>query len=107
MARFLTQVALSIKGDRIEKGSEIELTAEEVAAFDPADIVPVSEIAEETPADGPEIALEEMTSAQLKARAKELGLSGAGSAADIRERIQLSLDREAPADEPEGDITSD
>jgi hypothetical protein len=91
MSRYRTNVALSLKGDRIERGAEIELSAEEVAQLDPADISPVDAApapSEEAPAEVP---LEEMSQAQLKARAKELGLSQSGSNADLRERIMLHL----------------
>jgi len=95
--RYRTNVALAIKGDRVAKGTEIELSAEQAKRFDPADITPVDQI----PEPEPEIALssiplDEMTYEQLKARAKELGLSASGSKADIQERIRLHV--ETPAD---------
>lgn len=95
MPRFITKVALSIKGDRTEKGVEVELTTEEVAAFDPADLAPVSPVEEEKPAEAPKVALEDMAHAQLKAKAKEFGLSTAGSVADLRERIALAFQNAA------------
>ena len=114
MARYRTNVALSLKGDRVERGTEIELSAEEAARLDPADISPMSDIPapepEPVPTDKP---LAEMSAAELKERAKELGLSVSGSKADLLERIELHLSgnaetaaEEASADE-EGDITSE
>lgn len=104
MSAYLTKVALSIRGDRIEKNTEIELTAEEAANFDPKDLelVDGNSGAVEIEAEAP-VPLEEMTSAQLKARAKELGLSAGGSAADLRERITLHLEGNATGDQSEGD----
>jgi hypothetical protein len=100
--RYITNVALHIRGDRFEKGSEIELSAEEAKAFDPADVTAIDAI----PGPEPEpvladIPLEEMTLADLKARAKELGLSASGSKADIEERIRLQLDGSDGTEEEE------
>lgn len=107
MPRYITNVALSIKGDRIEKGTELELTAEDVAHLDPVDVTAVdgaSAPAVEEPA--PDVPLEEMSQALLKERAKELGLSAAGSKADLQERIMLHLTGPAPEAE-ENEITSE
>ena len=90
--RYITTVALGIKGDRFEKGAEIELTAEEAAMFDPSDLVPAGSVAApsaEVPAT--DVSIEDMSLAQLKARAKELGLATTGSKADIQERITLHI----------------
>ena len=104
MALYRTNVALAIKGDRIEKDTEIELTAEDVAAFDPKDIELVSDAPSPAPADEAPVSLEDMTSAELKARAKELGLSAGGSAADLRERIALHLEGgSTDGEEPKAD----
>jgi len=89
---YRTMCALSILGDRIEKGNEIELTAEQAASFDPADLVPVESI----PADPdeevlPDVPLDEMSLDQLKAKAAELGLKATGTKAAILERITLHL----------------
>lgn len=98
---YKTKVAMIVRGDRIEKGVEIDLTPDEVAGFDPSDITALSEIVEPEPepslADKP---IEEMTLADLKVRAKELGLSASGSKAEIEERIRLHLDG-APETEEE------
>jgi len=97
---YRTNVALQIRGDRVEKGTEIELSREEARVFDPADITALADIpAPEEEAVEP-VPLEEMTLAQLKERAKELGLSASGSKADIDERIRLHLEG-APAPEEE------
>lgn len=97
--RYITNVTLSIKGDRIEKGEEIDLTDEEVAHIDPADLSPADGASEAPEEPEEEVALEDMNSAQLKARAKKLGLSAGGSAADIRERIKLQGNKEPEAPE--------
>ena len=88
---YRTNVALQVRGDRVEKNREIELTADEAARFDPSDITAVDAIPAPEEASEP-VPLEDMTLAQLKERAKELGLSAAGSKADIDERIRLHLD---------------
>jgi hypothetical protein len=92
MGLYRTNVALAIKSDRVEKNSEIELTDEEAAIFDPADISPVDgSPADELEAPVEEIAIEDMSFDRLKAKAKELGLSAGGSKSDLQERITLHL----------------
>lgn len=91
---YRTNCALSIRGDLVDKGAEIDLTKEQVAELDPADIEAVSGVPEEV--DEPEVVLadiplEDMSYDQLQARAKELELSTRGSKEDIRERIKLHL----------------
>lgn len=39
--RYIANVALSVNGDRIEKGAEIELTKDQASVIDPADITPL------------------------------------------------------------------
>lgn len=96
MPRFVTNAPLSIKGDRIEKGTEIEIADELVASLDPADITPVSDVPVASAEPVAPVSIEDMSAAQLKERAKELGLSTSGSKADLQERIALHL---AEADE--------
>lgn len=82
---------LAVNGDYIAKGVEVELTDEEAKRFDPADISPV-DTAPVAPAEPePEKPVDEMNQNELKAKAKELGLSTTGSKADLLERIQLHL----------------
>ena len=91
MSLYRTKVALSIKGTRHERNAEVEVSPQDVAHIDPADLDLVGaapEVTEEAPADVP---LEDMTLAQLKERAKGLGLAATGSKADIQERITLHL----------------
>ena len=109
MALYRTNVALSVKGDRIERGSEIELSAAEAANLDPADITLVSRIpAPEPEAPAEDVAVEDMSLPQLKARAKEIGLATSGSKADLIERITLNSGAETPAEEEtEDEITSE
>ena len=98
MPRFVTNVALSIKGERVEKGTEIELTAEEAAHLDPNDIAPFDGVMVEEEAAPAEVPTEELSHAELKERAKALGLSASGSKADLQERI--ALHEAAPAEVP-------
>jgi hypothetical protein len=94
--RYVTNCPISFKGDRIEKGVEIEVTAEDVERLggdiSPAAGAPVEEAPEVEPA------IEEMTYDQLKAKAKALELSQAGSKADLVERITLHLQGDAGGD---------
>jgi hypothetical protein len=93
--RYLTNAALIVKGDRVGRGVEIELTPDEAAVFG-TDISPVEPAQPVEPA--PELSsipLDEMSMAQLKERAKELGLSASGSKADLLERITLHLSKES------------
>lgn len=110
MPRFITNVALSIRGERVEKGTEVELSNQDWPHFDPRDITPLDDVIEEAPASAVETPIEEMSHAELKERAKELGLSATGSKADLQERISLHLAASAdadPAEGQEGDITSE
>jgi len=99
MSLYKTKVALSIQGDRIERGTEIELSDETVSHLDPADIELLGASVEAEAEDEPEVSLDDMSQAQLKARAAELELSTAGSKADLKERITLHL--AGTEDEPE------
>lgn len=91
MSTYKTIVALSIKGDRVEPNTEVELTYNEVSRFDTNDISLVAETTEiETPAE-PEPPVEKMNLEQLKSKAKALGLPATGSKADILERISLAV----------------
>lgn len=97
---FRTNVALSVRGDRLDKGADIDLTPDEVAHFDPSDITALGDIPAPEEEDAEPVAFEDMNVAQLRERAKELGLSAAGSKADLTERIQLHLDGHIEETEP-------
>ena len=79
------------------------------AALDPADFSPVSSIAEEPQSSSEESVDDpnEMSLAQLKERAKALGLSATGSKADLIERITLNSGTPEAGEETDGDITND
>ena len=96
---FKANVALVFKGDRIRRGQVIEASAQEVAHLG-SDVSPVGPLADAPADEEAAVALEDMNLGQLKERAKELGLSAAGSKADLQERIALHLQSaDAPADE--------
>lgn len=101
MGLYKTNVALAIDGDRIPRGTEVELSDDQVAHLDPADIELVGSAPEAAPEKVSDVPLEEMGHAQLKERAKELGLSATGSKADLLERIALHLQK------PPEEITND
>lgn len=88
--KFIANAALAIKGERVERGAEIDLSKDELAQFDPADLTSVDSIAAPA-ADEPveEKAVEDMSLAELKAKAEELKLSTSGTKADLIERIAL------------------
>lgn len=95
---YKANVALILKGDYKKKGEEFELSADEVKQFDPADIIAVSAIPPEPePEPEPDVPVDEMSFDQLKAKAKELGLSASGTKADILERIKLNGEEELSA----------
>lgn len=90
---YRTLKAVIINGDRIEKNVKIELSPDAAARYgDVLEAVnaPVQK-KEEEKAPAPEIALEDMELKDLKAKAKELGLSDKGKKSDLIERIKLSI----------------
>ena len=89
--QYVTQRAMLIKGDRVPKGTTIELTPEEAK---PLALHLIGAAVEETPEPEPtpEKPLEEMSAAELKEKADSLGLSTSGTKADLLERITLHLE---------------
>ena len=87
---YKTKCAVAIKGTRIEKGAEVDLKEEDFAQFDINDFALVGADIEEAPEEAP-VAIEDMTAAQLKVKATELGLVATGTKADLLERITLHL----------------
>lgn len=87
---YKTTCAIVIKGDRVEKGKVVDLSLEEATRLG-TDVVPVEAEIKAEPEPTPEKPLEEMNHAELKEKAKELGLKQSGSIADLRERITLHL----------------
>lgn len=101
---YRTNVALGINGDRVEKGTEIELSREEAAQYHPDDLSPVSGQVQEPEPEPDNTPIEDMSRTQLQAKAGELGLSKAGSNADLIDRINLHLESQ---NAPEQDETQD
>lgn len=89
--RYVTTCPLAINGDRVEAGTEVELSLKDAARFDVKDLQPVSTEPVAVPEPEPEVAVVDMTLAQLKAKATELELITTGSKADLTERITLHL----------------
>ena len=104
--QYRLNVALLIRGDRAERGAFVELSDEEVAALDPADIIALSDLPIDEPEEEIVVPFEEMTGAQLKDHAAMLGLSATGSKADLQERIRLHLEANPDGAEPEEEITN-
>lgn len=98
---YRTRVALAIKGCRVEPGTEIDLTQEAAARYGDD----LTEVTGESVAPAPEetvdVPLEEMSHAELKDKAKALGLPVGGSKADLIERITLAPAPEEAVDEEE------
>ena len=88
--QFKATSAFILRGDRIRKGAVVDLTEEEAQVH--AGEVKSLEAPAPEPEPQPEKALDEMTAAELKAKAAELGLSTTGSKADLVERITLHQD---------------
>lgn len=88
---YKTNVPMVINGDYFKRGSEIELSDEEFKKYDTADLSPVVAVVEVEPEPEIEVPLGDMIFDQLKAKAKELGLSSSGSKAAVLERINLHL----------------
>ncbi len=88
---YKTLCAILHKGDRVEKGKVIDLTAEDVKRLDPSEISPVADVEVAPVIAEPEKPLEEMTAAELKDKAAALELSTSGTKADLLERITLHL----------------
>ena len=88
---YTANVPLIIKGDYIKKGAEVELSDEEVKKYDASDLSQAGAVVEPEPKPEIEVPTDEMSFDQLKAKAKELGLSQSGSKAAILERINLHL----------------
>lgn len=99
--RYITEAALSIAGDRIERGQEIELTDEQAAQV--ADlIVPIEGAPEPTePSQKEEVS--DMTLGELRDKAKALGLTTSGSKADLLERIALAEGAPEPTEPSQDD----
>jgi hypothetical protein len=87
--QYLTTCAVLIKGDRVVKGTVVELEPEAAKNYG-SDLEPVGAVTEaQVPEPTPEKPLDEMTADELRAKAEELGLSKSGSKADLIERITL------------------
>ena len=90
--QYLTTCAVLIKGDRVVKGTVVELEPA-VAENYGGDLVAVNAIKEApAPKATPKKPLEEMTADELRSMAEGLGLSKSGSKADLQERIVLHLE---------------
>ncbi len=103
---YVTKVALIVKGDRVERGTEIVLSADEAKAFGED----IELAAGPAPEPEPEVErpLDDLSFAELKEKAKAMGLSASGSAADIRERIALNEGALAEGNEgEEGELEAD
>jgi ribosome biogenesis protein Nip4 len=88
--QYKANCAIAFQGDRVERGAIVDMTKAEAQRYGD-DLVPfVDQV--EAEAVVKDVPIEEMTYAQLQARAKELDLSASGSKADLEERIRLHLE---------------
>lgn len=88
---------LGISG-RVEKGQVVYLTEQEAKAYDPADLIPYEDEAEVRTGEDERV-LDELSLAELKEKAKTLGLKTSGSKSDLVERIQLKEEGSDTSDE--------
>lgn len=79
---------LGISG-RVERGQVVYLTSEQAKAYSVEDLVPYESEAEVARTGEDERAIEDLSLAELKGKALELGLKTSGSKADLIERIKL------------------
>lgn len=84
-------------GGRIERGEIIEMSEDYVKSFGPEYVVPAESAEAEEAGAGVEETkpLDEQTLSELRATAKSLNLSTAGTKADLVERIKLAGTEEA------------
>ncbi len=82
-----------IRGDRVEKNTNVDMEPEEAKRFGD-DLLPLEAEPVEEPESTPEKPLAEMNHEELKAKAEKLGLSKSGTKADLQERITLHLEGE-------------
>ena len=84
-------------GGRVERGEIIEMSEDYVKSFGPEYVVPVdsAEADETDTTDGDEKPLDEQSLSELRATAKSLNLSTAGTKADLVERIELARTEDA------------
>jgi hypothetical protein len=101
---YKAKVPMIVKAEYVKKGDEFEATPEDMAHYDQEDFSPVDTTPVAPPEPELDVPIEEMNQKQLQAKAKELGLSGSGSKADLLERITLHL--ATPAEENAEDITN-
>jgi hypothetical protein len=88
--KFITNKAIIFKGDRVVRGTILDLSAEDATRY-ASDVSPYGEPQEVVEPVVDNTPVEEMSIDQLKAKAKELGLKTTGSKADLTERITLHL----------------
>lgn len=86
--QYITNVAIILRGDRVVKGTIIDVEPEFAATLGD-DLTPVGAEAPTEEETTDEKALVDMTAAELKVKATSLGLAASGSKADLIERITL------------------
>ena len=94
---YITKIAIALNGDRIERGSEVELSPEDFLSLDANDFTLVGEVVEEEEEEE-EVAVEDMSLSQLRDKASKLGLSTSGTKADLLDRISLKAEEEEVAE---------
>lgn len=84
--QYKVKAAIIFKGDRVEPGGVIDISAEQAIQLGAA-IAPV--VTEVIPEPVAEKDIADMSLAELKSKAEELGLDTKGSKASLVERITL------------------
>lgn len=102
MGKYKVLHPIALSGRR-ERGDIVEISDSQAPSYVGPGLVE-EYTGEAEPVNEPaEVPLEEMDAAQLKERAKELGLPVSGSKADLLERITLHLEGDEEGDEEGGD----
>lgn len=105
--KYIAQAALIVKGDRVEKGAEIELSEVEAQSFVDVLTPAVSAPKAEKVVEGPEKALADLSLSELQEEAKSLGLSTSGRKSDLVERIEIYRTSPPAEETPEGESEED
>lgn len=100
---YRTTAAILFKGDRVPRGTEIEMDENEAARLG-GYVVPVDDVAVDAPEEEvEEKALEDMSKDELVEAAKAAGVETGGTKADLLERITLARAGGAD-DQPEEEV---
>lgn len=87
--RYKALQAVIVRGDRVERGQEVDIDPVLAHSIGVLYLVPVAEVVE-VQAEPVAVPLADMTRAELIEEAKRLGLSSNGTKAELLERLTLA-----------------